>query len=272
MTRIVTPIGVAYPTRRPYVRDTTFIDGLPGPPFAFFDEVQDHLAARLHAALGWRWSLSREDFDRDSYPTGFLGVLKILANQTAPAGLRLQALSGTSTPALTWPGEAGVWSALCGSSPGNQFDCQLQDVAARSTGDYLVSAKVLLVGVSRLDPYTDEGFHLGVTPKTPGGPAFVAGGKSGTWWTYCGSRVPKLQDTGIACQEGRYYCLQISRQAGAVRWFINGYPVISADGTQGFYAPGPASVGRYLRIKRWNAGPSGDGFQIDYFHRLVQRE
>jgi hypothetical protein len=268
--RIITPIAAAHPTRKPYVRDTTFMDGKPGPPFAFFDETQEHLGAAVHARLGWRWSVSREDFDRRSYPAGYLGALRIKKNQADPAGLRFALAS-----ALSVPGECGVWAGLVAHTTGNPFDVELGDVACASGADYLVSAKVALLGRSRLDIYTDEGFHLGVSPKAVGGAAFVAGGSSDTWWTFHGDRSPKYLNTGIPCIEGAYYVLQIGRVAGAIRWHINGAQVNfvspAGDRSTGLYAPGLVPVGRSIRIKRWNPGPAGDGFRMDFFHRLVQR-
>lgn len=270
--RIITPIAATHPTRKPYVRDTTFLDGKPGAPFAFFDETQDHLGAAVHARLGWRWSASREDFERSAYPSDFLGVLKIRRNQPDPQGLRFATLSS-----LSIPGESGVWAGRVAHTLNNPFDVELADVPCRTSADYLISAKVALIGRKRLDVYTDEGFHVGVTSKGAGGAAFAAGGNSDTWWTFHAARSPKYVDTGIECIEGAYYVLQVGRVAGAVRWHINGAQVNfldpnTGDRSTGFYAPGDATIGRSLRIKRWNSGPAGDGFQIDYFHRLVQRE
>lgn len=269
--RIITPISVTHPTRKPYVRDTTFIDQKPGPPFAFFDETQDHLGAVAHARLGWRWSLDQEDFSEQSYPAGYLGVLKIKKNQIGFAGLKFAEVT-----THTIPGTCGVWAGLVENTLNNPFDAEFTDLPCLTSGDYLLSAKVSVVGRNRLDIFTDEGFHLGTSFKAAGGAAFVAGGSSETWWTFLAGRSPKYMDTGIACLEGAYYVLQISRVAGAIRWHINGAPVVftdpvSGEHSTGFYAPGVASVGRTLRLKRWNSGPAGDGFLIDYFHRLVQR-
>lgn len=269
--RLVTPISVTHPTRKPYVRDTTFIDRKPGPPFAFFDETQDHIAAAVHAQLGWQWSLSREDFDRKSYPAGRLGILRIKKNQLGFAGLKFAEVASPSIP-----GACGLWAGVVENMLNNPFDAELADLPCMTGGDYLISAKVSVLGRSRLDIFTDEGFHLGISSKAVGGAAFATGGSTDTWWTFCAGRTPKYMDTGIPCIEGAYYVLQIGRVAGAIRWHINGAQInftdpVSGESASGLYAPGVSPVGRELRIKRWNSGPAGDGFHIDYFHRLVQR-
>lgn len=258
---------VTHPQRKPFVRSHTFIDGKGPPPYSYFDETNGHLGALCHAALGWEYSSDYDEFTEASARSGYFGRLLVRASY----GLSL----GPKTTGLRF-GEHGVWQGMSGT--GNYL-LQATSGALTFDGDFLITAKVQLRGREHLDAVAVHGFRMAAGPAftsvdVPVYPSFLAGSDSPNWWVEYGPTLTAAAvrvDTGIPVQDGAWYRLQISRVAGAVRWFVNGQLVRMA-GAEGVYFPFRLlDGGKFLRIARLNPGPSNEGLEIDSFHLLAER-
>lgn len=259
MTPVTTPISMTVPNRKPFVRQPTFIDGVGPCPHAFFDETQDHLGAIAHAKMGRTWSVIHDEFDNLVYPSGYVGNLRIQRNEPVGGGL------GFNPATPLEPGDHGIWAGL---SVLNPYDVILQGGSMALSSDYLLTVKIRFVGSARLDRLADEALHIGVSNPADGLAAFAFGSDTLNWHVFHGGLG--YVDTGFPLSDGTWYRLQISRFAGAVRWYINGYPV-TVNGLPGYYAPDQAIGSRYLRVKRWNNGPANDGLLLDHFHMGASR-
>jgi hypothetical protein len=144
-------------------------------------------------------------------------------------------------------------------------------------GDFLLTAKVKIVAPGGLDPAQDRGFVVGLGPIAGMGqfPCIACGGDKANWQALYSPDPNSAQvadDTGIPCVAGRWYRLQISRVAGAVRFFVNGALARFASGLEGVYYPDRLLNARKLvEISRTNAGPANEGFFIDSLHLRAER-
>lgn len=249
---------MTHPTRVPFVRDTTYLDGKGPPPFAFFDEVQDYLVLLYQALLGSQWSQVREDFDAPSYPlVGKQQLGQFLADVNL--NVTFSAILGPST------GDHGVWR-MAPTNPAAVTRLVLLSGSGYSGGDFLLSAKVRILERSNLDVVGSSGFFAGMTNF-----AFVAGADDDHWQVrtpLASGAAPSLIDSGIPLLDLRWYTLQISRERGQLRFHINGQAVRIA-GNDGVYYPDSFSdASRKLALNQ----PTGaGGFDIDFFHALFQR-
>ena len=274
------PIAATQPAWKPYSAGFPFIDGKGPPPYEFFNEAQDHIGALAHAGTGWRWSADREDFVNEVYPVGYLGKFAV-NNLPVGAGLSLTPLSPVS-----FQGEHGVWRGLSGGGP---YDFEMWTGASNiGRADFLVSAKVLCLNRSAVQPVADNGFWVGCGRRTDAMPAICGGADQVNWQVWCPPEEgapPQFFDTGIPFHDSQGtmpdtvqragHVLQISRVGGALRFFINGRIVRLRLGNvdrEGIYYPAELPLlRRYFRTRRWAPGPANQGFYIDFFHRLARR-
>jgi hypothetical protein len=256
-----------HPQRKPFVRSHTFIDDKGPPPYSFFDETQDHLGVLYQAALGWGYNCDADEFTELGSRSGYFGRLFIRATYGLTVGPKTSGLSF---------GEHGVYAATSGTE---KYLLQATSGALTFDGDFLITAKVQLRGREHLDAVAVHGFRMAAGPvftsvDVPVYPSFLAGSDSPNWWVEYGPTLTAAAvrvDTGIPVQDGAWYRLQISRVAGAVRWFVNGQLVRMA-GAEGVYFPFRLlDGGKFLRIARLNPGPSNEGLEIDSFHLLAER-
>lgn len=263
-------LAATVPNRKPFVRDTSFIDDKGPPPYLFFDETQDHLGAMQHALTGWQWSCAREDFVTPSFPNGYMGELQVTSN----LGLSLTPVASPDE------GTHGAWQGTSGASP---YLFKMASAHCLLTGDFIFSARVWNKNRGRLDPVTaiDPGFYVGVGARQgyagfPYAPAFAGGSTSGNWWVVFDAAATEGTGGATAVETDQpfldetWYTLQISRFRGAIRWHINGRP-IRVNGLDGIYLPDALKAQRAFETSRFNIGPNNDGFRIDYFHRFCER-
>lgn len=256
---------VTHPQRAPFVRATTFVDGKGPPPYGFFDEVQDHVGALYHAALGWRYSLDTDEFTEAKSRPGFLGRMRVVS------------VTGGVTPApapvATGFSEHGFWSV---QGVGMPWRIQARSASVTLDGDFLMTAKVRVVGPDLIDSVANLGFLVGTgSPSSdPVCPAFVAGSDSPTWWLRYApdpQASPVLADTGVTVGNATWYRLQVSRVAGAIRFFINGL-LARPGGAEGVYYPHRLLTGcKWLEAGYSKPGPAGFGVDVDSFHLLAER-
>lgn len=256
------------PIRRPFVRSLSFVDDIGPPPFAFFDETQDHLGVASQMTTGQGWSYHREDFDAPAYPAGYVGAFQVTTN----VATTLEPVDQGVGPGAG-QGASGVWRGRSGVNP---FRLVMESAQLRLSGDFLFSARVWNKSRERLDPFGDRAFIVGTgsLSTAPLCPAFAGGDGSENWrLVYAGSELgpPTFYDSGVPFLDETWYTLQISRHRGGVRWYINGR-LIRVDGLEGVYFPFELTQARrYFEISRFKAGPADDGFLIDYFHRKCER-
>jgi hypothetical protein len=256
---------VTYPQRKPFVRSHTFVDGVGPPPFSFFDETQDHLAALFHAALGWAWSVDSDEFTTAWTSSTYLSRMRVIA---ATGGF----LASPSASVANL-GEHGIWTGLSGSSP---WSYRAQSAPITLDGDFLLTAKVRVTARERLDEAANKGFLIGCGDPSvvTAYPAISCGADSPNWqirYADSGADLPRLADSGVPALSGVWYRLQISRVAGAVRWLINGQ-LVRVSGQEGVFYPYRLQNGcKLLQASRMKPGPSGDGFSIDSFHLMAER-
>jgi hypothetical protein len=241
-----------HPQRKPFVRSHTFVDGVGPPPYSFFDETQDHVGALYHAALGWKWSLDSDEFTETGARPGFLGRMRIIIS----SGIAV----APKTTGLAF-GEHGVWEARSGAGA---FSIRAGSANISLGGDFLATAKVMLLGRERLDR---GGFSAGVA-----GCAFLAGSGFPFWRvTYVTEPGTfAFAETDIPVLDNVWYRLQVSRLAGAVRWHVNGQ-LARVGGREGVPSPLRLDTDKLIFASRSAPGPAGDGFAIDSFHLLAER-
>lgn len=255
-----------HPQRKPFVRSTTFVDGKGPPPYGFFDETQDHLGTLYHAALGWKWSLDADEFTELVAPPRYLG--RMYAYVTRPG-----IVVAPKTTGLAF-GEHGVWTAIGDGTP---WVFGASGGAVTLDGDFLATAKVMLFQRHNLDTVQKFGFAMaagnifvGVSAVVC--PGFAAGSDAPTWQILYGTGIdPLYADTGVPVLNNVWYRLQVSRVAGAIRWFINGQ-LVRLNGAEGLYLPVRfLEGGKHLVMRRNKLGLAGVGFAIDCFHLLAER-
>lgn len=239
-----------HPQRKPYVRSHTFVDGVGPPPYSYFDETQDHLAAYFHAALGWKWSLDSDEFTEAARP-GFLGRMRVLS---ATGGFAV----APKTTGLTF-GEHGVWTGTGGTGA---WGVEAQGGIVTLDGDFLMAAKVKLFAIRNL-----FGVQVAAGSQTvpPGCPGFACGGSGGGFW-YATLGPTLYPIPAIPVVDNTWYRLQVSRVAGAIRWHINGQLAASV-----YFPDRLLAGGKWLECSRIVPGPAGEGFAIDAFHLLAER-
>lgn len=268
---------VTHPQRKPYVRGTTFIDGEGPPPFGYFDETQDHLAGICHGLLGWNYSLDAEDFTQNFERTGYFGRRMLLSK-------KLNSVVGPAE--FLMPLEDlryGTWVGEGNNGVGIPFELEAASAPVTLDGDFLLTARVVITDLGSLDTAALRGFAVGTSPPSiPFGPGFAAGSDSPNWqilYAPDNASPAQLADTGIPIRSrtpllrsgGAWYTLQVSRVAGAVRWFINGQ-LCRLNGDEGMYYPYRILNGcRYIHAGRNHPGDPGAGFGIDIFNLLAQR-
>jgi hypothetical protein len=273
------PITTTLPNRKPFVRCPSFVDGKGPPPVEFFDESQDHLRAYFHGALGWEWSINREDFDSPVYPANYLGDFRYV---NAGFGVTLSVL-----PSLDFQGEHAVWRGIAGVLP-YEFTMQTNGCYV-GTGDLLLSCKVLCLNKQDIDTVGLKGFWVGCGDPAGGYPAFAGGSDFDNWQVFMPPAIgepPALFDTGIPFYDSQntmpdqvmraWHVLQISRNAGVWRYFVNGKLArLTGNGltnAEGIYYPQSLTEARrYFKIRRWAGGLGTSGFYIDRYDAAFQR-
>lgn len=287
------PLSTTHPTRRPFVRELSYVDLKGPPPVEFFDGVQDHMGALFHGRLGWAWSVHREDFDAEFYPANKMGIFSVF---NFAAGLTLSA-APPGLPIIQ--GEHGVWRGISGAF---DYDVTLTEHANWvGTKDFLVSAKVLCLNSRDIDIVDREGFWVGcglrvstaagdVTDGIPNAyPALCGGAGTANWQVWCppaAGKVGLFYDTGIPFLDSQntqpdqvrraWHVLQISRLGGVMRFFVDGRLARltgnGLSGAEGIYYPADLrAMRRFFRCKRRFLGLANTGFYIDFFHRLCRR-
>lgn len=266
------PITITVPNRKPFVRCPTFIDGLGPPPFDFFDETQDHLAAYFHAQTGWQWSAQSTDFEEFNAATIQLPPFHLrYSNCTIAAG------APTPVNVTTAQGDHACIKIGNDARPWYLRAATAQMVLG---GDFLISAKVRLDGIAHFDAGEGlfVGLDLGVGDDGTVGRGYpygftVSGNK--TTWTVGAPTIGLNYDTGRPASDGRWYVMQISRQSGGMRFFIDNrlIKIPDANGVlrEGVYVPQALTTRRAFRVWRTTPGLTTDMFYIDYFHRFCQR-
>ena len=258
-------LRTTYPTRRPFVREITFVDGIGPPPFGWFDETQDHLGGIAQSSLGWSASIDSEEFEQSYVTAGYFGRMLV----TREVGL-----NSIGPVAPVEVGEHGVWQYQANALP---FAYTAEGARMALDGDFLLTAKVKIVSPGSLDTAELRGFVVGLGPLVGMGqfPCIACGGDKENWQALYSpdpSSAQVVDDTGIPCVAGRWYRLQISRVAGAVRFFVNGALARFASGLEGVYSPDRLLNARKLvEISRTNAGPANEGFFIDSLHLRAER-
>lgn len=264
---------VTHPQREPYVRSTTFIDGEGPPPFGYFDETQDHLGGLYHGLLGWKYSIDAEDFVTESPHAGFLG-----------RRMRISKATGcTAAPDFLPPPffHYGSWIVTCGNTA---WEFEAASAPVTLDGDFLLTARVILADVANLNTGALGGFTIAVNNPglAPVGPGFAAGSDSSNWqilYAPDNASPVALADTGIRIDSPRFvsngslswYTLQVSRVAGAVRWFINGQ-LCRLGGNEGLYYPYRLLNGcKYVHAGRNNPAMGIGGFGIDICNLIAER-
>lgn len=285
------PISVCEPSRKPYSASWRYKDGKGPAPHDFFDETQDHVSALAHAGCGWRWTISREDFDNTVYPTGYLGLFSY---RNFAAGLTLAA-APSGLPIIQ--GEHGVWRGLSGVF---DYDFELWEntsyVGAYTpgvpgSGDFLISCKIVILNRIFLDPYQQQGVWMSCGDKALFYPALCSGGDSPTWKVFSPSGPGAVADwfeTNATCVDSQntqpdqlrraWQVLQISRTDGVLRFHVNGRLLRltrlagGLRNVEGIYFPDELPrLRRYFRIKRRFAGLANEGVYLDFFHRAQRR-
>lgn len=257
-------LSVLHPQRKPFVRSHTFVDGIGPPPYTFFDETQDHLGALFHALYGWQYSLDFDECETGASGLGYLSNLKLFNALGGPISV---------VPAVASVyGAHGVWSVLGSTSPW-QIGARTADMDLR--GDFLLTAKVAVVKRSTLDSNGNNGFCVAVGNRTkiPVCPGISCGTNSPNWNVFFGpgpSDAAEYFDTGIPVIDGRFYRLQISRIAGALRFFIDGAEV-QINGRPGVCYPYALVGCKFLYVSRRTVGAANEGFLIDAIHLMAQR-
>lgn len=265
-TRNTALARLTYPQRKPFVRACTFTDDIGPPPWTFFDETQDHLGGIAHALAGWKWTSDTDHFVSATVEANYLGDR-----------MRVTSTSGTVTiaPKTTGleHGEHGVWT-VTGDAAAWNYSAATQEFSLDA--DFLFSAKIQIVDLGDLDTLINGGFQV-TTANSFSAPApcgFYTGSDKTTWWIgypTAATGPSTFADTGIACESGRWYNLQISRVAGAVRWFVNGR-LCRVNKLPGVYVPFAYTSGwKQVGMSRRKAGVAGNGFAIDHFHMLLER-
>jgi len=258
-------LRTTYPTRRPFVREITFVDGIGPPPYVWFDETQEHIGGLAQSSLGWSASCDSEEFEQNYVTAGYFGRMIV----TRDVGL-----SSVGPVSPVEVGEHGVWQYQANAMP---FAYTAEGGRYSLDGDFLLTAKVKIVAPGGLDPAQDRGFVVGLGPIAGMGqfPCIACGGDKANWQALYSPDPNSAQvadDTGIPCVAGRWYRLQISRVAGAVRFFVNGALARFASGLDGVYYPDRLLNARKLvEISRTNAGPANEGFFIDSLHLRAER-
>lgn len=264
-----------HPQRKPHVRSTTFIDGKGPPPFAYFDETQDHLGALFHAALGWQYSADPEDFGSGPYRPvleKYLGAGMLITKQTSSVAL---------PSAIITYRRNGTWdvAGFVGMVP---WEVEASSGFTSIEGDFLMTARVLIQNRTKLDTVANHGFLLtnGIPGFLPSCLGFACGSDLPNWQIFYAADTnssPSFADSGIPIPQNTgdslsgWYTLQVSRVAGAVRWFING-ALVRLNGAEGLYYPGLIRLGgKYVRAGNSRMGPSGAGYTIDMFHLFASR-
>ncbi len=255
-----------YPIRRPYVRETTFIDGIGPPPYGFFDETQAHIGGMFHPLFGWNATADSDEFTEIAARAGYFGRLRITRSVgTFTAG-------PTPSTSVT---EHGVW--INNADDALPFSWTAEGGSISLDGDFLLTAKVKVMAPDHLDPAQDRGFLIGLGPVSGMGqyPCISCGGDGPNWralYSPDSGSAQVADDTGIPALAGHWYRLQISRVAGAVRFFINGALVRFASGLEGVYYPDRLlNARKIIEIARSNTGPIDEAFYIDSFHLRAER-
>lgn len=268
---------VTHPQRKPYVRGTTFIDGEGPPPYGFFDETQDHLAGLYHGLLGWNYSIDAEDFTQNFTRAGYFGRRMLLSRKVNSVVGPAEFLMPLET--LRY----GTWLGECDNVVGNPFEIEAASAPVTLDGDFLLTARVVVIDLVSRDTVALRGFSVGTNPPSfPLGPGFAAGSDSPNWQIlyapdnispaqFADTGIPILSRTPLFRTGGAWYTLQVSRVAGAVRWHINGQ-LCRLNGAEGLYYPYRILNGcRYIHAGRNHPGDPGAGFGIDTFNLLAQR-
>jgi len=255
---------VTHPTRKPFVREVTFIDDKATPPLGFFNDTQDHLAARVQSAFGWSYSSMPEEFAFARITTTYLGSFIVRTNS---AGLVPQPDTSPDEP-----GVCGAWRLTSLNGP---YTWKMESALSSLDGDFLLTCKIKLTGRSRFDPGPDGGVIVSTGTRTaaPANPGFAAGGDSPNWQImYATSDVGAtlFADSGVPALDDTWYRLQVSRVAGAVRWFING-ALVPVAGLEGVYYPYRLTASKWFENARFKVGPVGDGVTWDSFHLFASR-
>jgi len=267
MTTVNTLLARAtHPQRKPFVRSCTFTDGIGPPPWTFYDETQDHLGAFYGGALGWKYSVLADEFEAMHVRPGYLGNRMLTVNSSGVV---------TIAPKTTGlePFEHGVWKVTGGAAAWN-YAARTQQMDL--DGDFLVTAKIKIYSRETLDTMALGGFMLPCSDLTsiPAPVGFTCGSDSPNWHVLYppdATASVAAADTGIPATSNAWYRLQVSRVAGAVRWFINGR-LCTVNGLPGYYFPDRFGEGcKQIRISRRKIGAAGEGFEIDSFHLVAER-
>lgn len=275
---IFLPVTTTIPIRKPFVRCPSFVDGKGPPPVEFFEETQQHLSAYFHGKLGWEWSLCREDFDGATYPANYIGAFKYNNAGAATVGV---------LPSLDFQGEHGVWRVIAPVFP---FEFTMHTAPCHvGTNDLLLSAKVLCLDRTDIDPVATRGFWVGSGDPAASYPAICGGSDFDNWQVFTPEAIgqpPRFYDTGIPFYDSRntmpdqvmraWHVLQISRCAGVWRFFINGRLArLTGNGltaAEGVYYPQSLdAVQRWFRIRRWALGAVTTGAYLDWFSMMAKR-
>lgn len=254
-----------HPQRQPYVRSLSFVDGKGPPPWDYFDQLQDHQAAYFGALCGRRASADADEFTESWFRAGYLGRMQIGSN-----------IGMTVSPAAT-PDTVGIHGAASVLGGTGSLSFMASGAKYGLDADFLLTVKIKPVGVQDLDTAEQHGLVVGLGQQGLYGayPSFAAGSDTDTWrtlWAPDLVSMPQVEDTGIPIVSATWYRLQISRVAGAVRWFINGQRVAVQNGLEGLYYPYTMLDARKtIEVARTTSGASGHGFLIDSCHLLAAR-
>lgn len=260
------------PNQKPFVCDCTFLDGKGPPPYEFFDETQDGIAAAQHALTGWRWASHQEDFATRGLLTPFrFGDFRYTGLNNRVAVNLATSSAGVAGEIRVFPDVAGLPMSLRATSG---------ESAIGENADYLLSARVVILARESLQPAQNFGFWVGMGDSDLDNmPGICCGGDLLNWQvsTPLGAGLGRvLVDTGIAAQNGRYYNLQLCRRAGVRRYFVNGTPVRlptpdRSDLRDGVFLPKAIPHMQRLLLCNQQAAGANTGFRVDFFHALIQR-
>lgn len=251
---------IAHPTRAPFVRERTYVDGKGPPPFEFFDQTQDAVLARAQSlVLGMGWAIHREDFDSylDPASPDQLGQFEYSRQNLSLSLLQLMRVGG-----------AGIVEWVTTDNK-KSSSLQLRSAESWADRDYLLTAKVSLTPATLL-PFAQLGFVMSAGQALSSTPGFYAGSDHPNFWVRAQENLdesPIMVDTGVPIIEDADYILQISRVRGVVRYHINGRH-LKIFGKEGCYLPGGFASRRILSAE----APLGRmRVTCDFFHALYER-
>mgnify|MGYP000867999060 FL=1 len=247
----------------PYVRAATYTDGgAVVTASAFYNPVQDVIAALFGASTGISFSICTEEFETISPCTVTAG---------AAFGLQLQMQTTTNSEAASAAalaaGDHGIWRSQTVANGASDFIVR-DGTNFVGTADSIWTARVRILARARLETVGNEGFVLGMGDVASGFPVFVAGSDDAHWQAIANG---VQTDTGVAVVDDTWTWLIIARRAGTVYWYIATGAGALAQVHSQVFALSFTGCRRYSRWRDGAGGTAADYVLYDHFSRGIQR-